>query len=720
MGSSSILGVGQSALNAAQTGLVTAGHNIANVNTPGYSRQVVVQGAAPGQDIGVGFIGKGADVVTIRRVFNEFLHNQVQSTQVSKSALDSYYAQIKQIDDMLADPTAGVSASIQDFFESIHDVGASRQAMLSSAQAMAARFQSVGARMDEMRQGINGQISTSIGVINSYAQQISSLNDAIEKAQGTAGEGKPANDLLDQRDQLILELSKETKVTVVKQNNSYNVFIGNGQALTVGTQVFKLVPVASSTDSSRLQVGYASNGTVSALSDSSLPGGRLGGLLEFRTNSLEPAQSALGRVAIGLAQTFNAQHQLGQDQTGALGSTFFTVATPTVNASSSNTGTATVAATISNVGQLTSSNYRLQRVNGVGGAGIDYVVTRLSDGQQSTFAGFPTTVDGVTFSNPAGTLNNGDDYLVQPTMAGATSFKVAINDIAKIAAGEPLRTSAASTNTGNAKITPSTVSSTVLLKPTQLSLTHNGTAAPGGALSGFPAGSTISVTSGGTTTSYPPGTASVPYNAGDTLTIDGVNLSVPTTAGAHTIARPTGTLTFNAGNLTGFPPNVDVKVTHADGTVTSYTSVTAATPVAYQSGDTISFGGVSFTMTGTPANGDSFVVENNTGGVGDNRNALRLGALQTANTLGGGTLTYSSAYTHMVSQIGNKTRELDVASKAEGKMLEQAVQAHQSESGVNLDEEAANLMRYQQAYQAAAKVMQTASQLFELLLTLGT
>jgi flagellar hook-associated protein 1 len=638
MGSTSILGVGQSALNAAQTGLVTTGHNIANVNTPGYSRQVVEQSAAPGQDIGVGFIGKGADVVTVRRVFNEFLHNQVLSTQVSKSSLDSYYAQMKQIDNMLADPTAGVASSVQEFFDSVQDVAsnpntaASRQAMLSSAQALASRFQSIGGRLDEMRQGINSQITTSVGVINNYAQQIANLNDAIEKAQGTAGEGKPANDLLDQRDQLIADLSKETKVTVVKQNNSYNVFIGTGQALTVGTQVFKLVPVTSPTDSSRLQIGYSSNGTVSTLSDTSLPGGKLGGLLEFRANSLEPAQNALGRVAIGLASTFNAQHQLGQDQTGALGGNFFTAASPTVNASSANTGTATVAATIVNAGLLTTSNYRLQRVNGVGGVGVDYVVTRQSDGQQTTFAAFPTTVDGITFSNPAGALVNGDDYLIMPTASGATEFKVSLNDISKIAAAAPIRTASPATNTGSGKISAGTVNST------------------------------------------------------------NVNLQQPVTI------TFTSATTFNVtGTGTGNPVGV-----------------------AYTDGGNITYNGWTVQITGTPASGDTFTIGPNTGGVGDNRNALQLGKLQTTNTLGNGTLTYSSAYTYMVSQVGNKTHELEVTSKAEEKMLEQAMQAHQSESGVNLDEEAANLMRYQQAYQAAAKVMQTASQLFELLLTLGT
>ncbi|OWW18799.1 hypothetical protein AYR66_04385 [Noviherbaspirillum denitrificans] len=180
---------------------------------------------------------------------------------------------------------------------------------------------------------------------------------------------------------------------------------------------------------------------------------------------------------------------------------------------------------------------------------------------------------------------------------------------------------------------------------------------------------------------------------------------------------PSVTLNYNAATneLTGFPAALPVNVT--SGGVT--TTFAAGTPVTYTAGATISFGNVSFSISGTPANNDQFTIGRNTTGVGDNRNALLLGALQTSNTLGNGSITFQGAYGQMVSQIGNKTHELEVSSKAETKMLEQAMQAQQAESGVNLDEEAANLMRYQQAYQAAAKVMQTAGQLFDLLLTLG-
>ncbi|RZI42146.1 hypothetical protein EGT07_16040 [Herbaspirillum sp. HC18] len=214
----------------------------------------------------------------------------------------------------------------------------------------------------------------------------------------------------------------------------------------------------------------------------------------------------------------------------------------------------------------------------------------------------------------------------------------------------------------------------------------------------------------------------MPFALGDSLSIDGIPVTFPTTAnGTFTFDSPTPTtLTFASGSLTGFPDYEDVTIVHADGTKQVVPGASPASSVSYKDGDTISFGGVSFTVSGTPVDGDQFTISPNTGGVGDNRNAVLLGGLQTKNTLANGTMTYSSAYTFMVSQVGNKTRELEVTSKAQDKILEQAVAAQQSESGVNLDEEAANLLRYQQAYQAAAKIMQTASELFNLLLNLGS
>ena len=642
---SNILSIGQSALAAAQAGISTTGNNIANAATPGYSRQVVVQGAALPQNFGYGFLGQGTQIDTIKRIYNDFQASQVRAAQSTNSSQSTYATQLQQVDNMLADPSAGLSPALQDFFKGVQNLAAnpasvpSRQAALSSGQSLVSRFQSLNDQLTQMNQGVNSQITSSVGVINTYAQKIAQLNDSIALAEGAAN-GQPANSLLDQRDQLMLDLSKEIQTTVVKQDDGkYNVFIGNGQPLVIGNQTFALKTTVSPTDPSRTEVAYATNGTSVIMGESSLSGGNLGGLLAFRSQSLDPAQNALGRVAIGLASDFNAQHRLGQDLHGNLGGDFFTVASPRVTASTTNTGTGALTATISSAGALTASDYRLNY------DGTNYKLTRVTDGAVTTFSAFPQTIDGVSL-NITGTPVAGDSFLIRPTVDGAKAINLAISDPSLIAAAAPIRTAAGSSNTGTGSIGAGAVDATYLATPPALPTTLTYSTGTPNVLNVSPA-TNVTVTSGGTSTTYAAG-ASVPYTAGAT----------------------------------------------------------------------VSFGGISFTLSGAPVNGDVFTITPNTGGVGDSRNALLLGALQTSNTLAGGTTTYQGAYSQLVSSVGNKTNELNVSSTASGNLLTSMVQAQQSVSGVNLDEEATNLLRYQQAYQAAGKVMQIASKMFDVLLTL--
>ncbi|MEC4721366.1 flagellar hook-associated protein FlgK [Noviherbaspirillum sp. CPCC 100848] len=732
---SSILSVGQSALAAAQAGLATTGHNIANANTPGYSRQVVVQATAGSQSTGAGYIGKGATVVDVRRVFSDLLASQVRSAQSTQNQIQTYYTQVSQINNQLADTTAGLSPVLQDFFKGLQDLAAnpnavaSRQAALSTAQALAARFNSLDSQLKEVAQGVNSQIASSVSEINTYAEQISKLNDAIEKASGNSG-GKISNDLLDQRDYAITELSKLTQTTVVAQGNSVNVFVGSGQPLVVGSKTLQLVTMRSETDASRLEVGYQANGTQVRLPDATLTGGKLGGLMEFRANSMDAAQNALGRVAVGLAASFNAQHRLGQDQAGTLGGDFFVQPSARVDANKNNAGPppAEVRGAITDASLLTTSDYSLTF------AGGNYTVKRLSDGVTTyTGAGFPgganQAIPGVTLSMPTA-ATAGDAFVIRPTVDGAAKFAVAIQDVSKIAAATPFRTAAPTTNTGSGKISAGELKSTALM-PATAGITLTYTNGVPGQVTGLPTNKPITVTTPGvppaapTVVTYPAGTASVDYAAGDTITVDGVSFGsipmpvAPATTTTTTISA-TATLTYDSATktLSGFSPNLDISVRHADGTTTNHPAG-SLTDIPYVDGDTFTTGGVSFTITGTPNDNDTFTISPNGNGVGDSRNAVLLGGLQTKNTLADGKATYQGAYAQLVSLIGNKTRELEVTNKAETAFLEQAETSLEAESGVNLDEEATNLIRFQQAYQAAAKVMQTASTLFDTLLTLG-
>jgi flagellar hook-associated protein 1 len=631
--STGIFGIGIGGLAAAQAGLVTTGHNITNANTPGFHRQAIVQSPAIPIFTGAGFFGQGVQVDTVMRVYNQYLDSQVASAQAQSSFLSTYHTQLAQIDNVIADSSAGLSPALQDFFQSVQAVAAnpsdvpSRQSMLSAGSALTARFNTLAGRFDELRNGVDAQLTSAVGSINSYAQQIAALNGKIQSVQVNANQ--PPNDLLDQRDALIGELNKLVGTSVVKQSDgTLNVFIGNGQNLVVGTQILTLTTAPAVDDPQRLDIAYNVGGSTTLLSPSTLQGGELGGLLAFRDNDLVAAQNAVGRVALGVAMTMNDQQRLGQDLNGALGTNLFIAPVPGVISKSSNTGTAVLGASITNISALTASDYRVTYT------GANYTVTRLADNTTTSYATLPQTVDGIAISIASGAAAAGDSYLIQPTRNAARDIAMNLSDPALIAAAAPIRTAAASTNTGSGVINAGTVNA-------------------------------------------PP-----PPNANLQQTV--------------TIAF-TGANTFSvSGTGTGNPVGV-----------------------AYTPGANITYNGWTIQIAGAPAAGDVFTIARNSGGVADGRNALLMAGLQTQNTLAGATTTFQGAYSQMVSQVGNKTQQIDITSQAQAKLVDQATQAQQALSGVNLDEEAANLLRYQQAYQAAGKMMQIASTLFQSLLDIG-
>lgn len=639
-----LFNVGVSGLNAAQAGILTASHNISNASTPGYSRQQILQATNVPMVTGTGFQGQGTHIQTISRIYDAFLGRQVLSAEASATEMDSYLAQIEQIDNILGDSSAGLSPALTAFFKGVQDVAANpssvpgRQSMLSAAQALVARFQSLDQRLSEIREGTNQQIIVQIGQINALTSQLADVNQRIIVAQ-TIGGNQPPNDLLDQRDLMIQELNKLVRVSTVTQSDgSFSVFMGNGQPLVVGTQAYQLRAVQAPDDPERTTVAIVGvGGTALILPESQVSGGSLGGLVSFRSQTLDAAQNAIGRIALTLAQNFNDQNKLGQDLTGALGQNLFTVSTPTVRSSSLNTGTGVATAGIdtSTVDRLTSSDYRL-----VFNGGVNYTLTRLSDNAVLVNgAPLPASVDGIAIA-VGGAPVAGDSFLIQPTRRGARDIAVAFSDPRQIAAAAPMRTATALANTGTASI------------------------------------------SSGTVNAPPPTNA----NLQQTVTI-----------------TFTGTATFNVTGIgVGLP----------------------ALGVAYTTGTDISYNGWTMQISGSPAVGDVFTVSANAGGVADNRNAMLMGTLQTRATMIGSstsspTASYQSAYSQLVGFVGSKTNEVQAIAAAQQGLLDHATQALQSTSGVNLDEEAANLLRYQQAYQASAKVLEIASRVFDEILALG-
>lgn len=628
-----IFGIGITGLQAAQQGLLTAGHNIANATTPGYTRQQIVQTNAQPQATGSGFIGSGTRVTTVQRIFSNFLNDEVLAAGTQSSELETYYSQIRQIDDLLADPTAGLSPALQDFFGAVQNVAAfpnvasARQALLSASSTLQSRFDVLDARMDELRDGANKDLTTSAQAITTYAKQIADLNQRITVARNAAG-GQPPNDLMDQRDELVLQLNQLVRTsTVVQDDGAYNIFIGSGQPLVAGTQAFTVETMPDPLNPASMTLGYRTPAGLAPLPEATLTGGRVGGLLAFRREALDPAQNALGRVAIAIAQTFNEQHGLGQDLTGALGGDFFAVRGPQVSSATFNGGTAQVSASFAAnaASALTTANYRLNY------DGANYTLINLSSNATQTFATLPQTIDGFILTLDSGAALAGDSFLIRPTQGAASTLQTLITDPGKIAAAAPIRTAQGSANTGTGKV-----------------------------------------------------------SAGVADNLD------PNLQQAVTITF-TGPNTYDvSGTGTGNP-----------------------TGLVYVPGQDISFNGWTIQISGAPTGGDSFSVGPNGGGSGDSRNMLLLAGLQTAKVMSGGSASYQTAYAGLVSQVGAKTQELETTSAAQATILKQSQTARDSYSGVNLDEEAANLIRYQQAYQAAGKVLAIASTLFDTLLELG-
>jgi flagellar hook-associated protein 1 FlgK len=628
----SLFGIGMSGLAAAQAGLVTTGHNIANSDTPGYHRQEVVQSNATPMFNGSGFIGQGVNVETVRRVYDSFLDGQANRADAQASYYAAFNAQVAQIDSLLSDPNAGLAPQLQQFFATVNDVSSnpssvpSRQAMISSANALASRFQALDNRLVEINSGVNAQIDSTVSSVNAYAREIASLNQRIS-ATGASPSQSP-NDLLDKRDQLVSELNKLVGATTVTQaDGNISVSIGSGQALVVGARAFALGTTQSPEVPNQTDVVYQTGNASVPLGPGTLTGGSLGALLAFRSSTLVDAQNQLGRIAAGLAETFNAQHALGQDLVGGMGGNFFAPPQATVTQHAANTGTATITAGIASATALTSSNYRLVYTGG------NYQVTRLSDNTMTTYASLPQTIDGVTIALGSGAPANGDSFLIEPTRAAAKNLTVAISDPTRIAAAAPMRTGSGTANTGTARISD--------------------------------------------------GVVNPPLNA---------NLQQPVT------------ITFTAAGT------FDV----------SGTGTGNPTGVAYTSGSAISYNGWTVQITGTPRAGDTFTIQPNTNGTSDSRNAGLLANLQVQNTLNNGTASYQAAYGQLTSAVGNTAAEMEIASNAQETIATRSRESQQALSGVNLDEEAANLLRYQQAYQASSKVIEVAQNMFETILRLGS
>ena len=441
------LSIGTSALTALQRAISTTGQNIANVNTEGYSRQSVVFGARPPQDIGVGYLGSGVQVSSIDRAYNQFLTSDVQQRTASSNYFQLFATTAGRIDEVLADPSTSLSEAMDSFFAAAESVSSSptsipeRQVMLSEAETLVQRFQYVVGRVDAVADELNSRIETSVAEINQLADGIATLNREIATATAR-GTGLP-NDLLDQRDVLVTRLSSLVRTTTQSQEDgALNVFIGRGQPLVIGGNAESLATQTDPQLSGTLRVTLSAGTAGSADVSNFLSGGELGAALNAAEELIEPTRRELNLLAVGFAETFNAIQENGDDLQGVDGVPFFTEVeglvqpAAAVNDSTPNSGNAAVTFSVTDVTQLTGDSYKLEYT----AAGV--TLQNLTTNTVTTLGGSPATVDGfdITYDplvlNGDPGANEGDAFVIDPVFQAARLIEVKIDDPALIAAAK--------------------------------------------------------------------------------------------------------------------------------------------------------------------------------------------------------------------------------------------------------------------------------------------
>lgn len=612
-----LLGTGISGLLASRVALDTTSHNIANVNTPGYSRQLVDFSARAPQQAGGLFIGQGVDVVGVQRAYSQYLTAALWNQGSSLQRADTFNQLTGDLNNLLGGNN-NLQTALDSFYASVQDVAnnpssaPTRQALLSKATSLAGTFHTLDQQLGQQWAQVNRRISDSVASINNLSSGIAELNRQIESATGT---GQSPGDLLDRRDELLRQLSEQVQVTTSTQGNSINVFVGNGQALVSGGTAHALETAANPYDSTRVEVVASTGASLSG----QLSGGSLGGLLDYRSNVLEPTRNKLGQIAVAFASAVNAQHRQGMDLNGQLGGDLFTLPQPQGLPASANAGSAELAVAIADVSQLGANDYTL-RYDGSAWS------LRTSGGTPVAMTGSGSAADPFVFDGLQVTVSGaaaaGDSFSVRPTANAAGGLQLAISSTDQLAMAAPVKVVAQVGNSATAKVSVSDVGDADLLATTQID---------------FIDASTYSINGAG-----------------------------------------------------------------------SY---------AYTPGSPIQLHGWSLALDGAPAAGDRFTVKANGDGAGDNSNALALGKTADLGVLAGGTLSAGDAYAGMIADNGTVGAQAQVNLDAQTSLYQQASQAQSSVAGVNLEEEASNLIRYQQSYQAAAQVISTANTIFDTLIS---
>ncbi len=622
-----LLNTGKSALFAFQRALSTTSHNIANVNTDGYSRQRVEFQAMPGDPQSSNSPGSGVRISNIERISDQFASARVSSATSAHAEQEVQYTLASRLDNLVATEGMSIAPALNNFFNSIQDANAdpssiaTREVVLENTNQLAERFQSMQAQLDDTQTEVNNRTREAVIQVDQYAQSIADLNGRIV-ATSSGQNTQQAHDLRDQREQLVNKLSEYMDVdTLIQDSGAMSVFVGKGLSLVTENEAQSMSTVRDSLYPDRVQVQMG-EGAGAQLLTAQVQGGIIGGLNEFSSETLSHAKHDLGRLALVIADEMNQQHALGVDLDGDPGGDLFGSADPEIFADTNNSGTGVIQARISDTEALEASDYVLRF------DGANFTATRSVDGETTTTS-LPLRLDGISLS-VSGTPVAGDVFVVSATGRAAGSMSALLNSSDNLALSGQLATTSSINNLGDSQVSPATITDS-----------------------------------------------------------QDIGLATPVD------------IVFTSENT------YDILDPNSGAVLVGGASYLEDSPIALN--------GWEVSISGDARAGDTHRIEPNLSGRGDNSNGLSLVQMQTALTING-TESFSDAYGSLISRIGSNTSLAATRSNALEALRDNAVARQQATQGVSLDEEAIDLTRYQQAYQASAQIISTSENMFQSIL----
>jgi flagellar hook-associated protein 1 FlgK len=657
---------GVSGLLSAQQQLATTGNNIANVNTEGYARQRTEQGAAVGNYNGGNFVGSGTYVQDITRLYDQFSYKEQLLNKSNLGNADSISLDLNQLNEIMSFSSEAIDGSIQRFYQAVNsiadnpnDIGL-RNIALSQANVLAQDFNSISNNLDQLEKSTNGEIEEMASKISQISLDLAKINEQILQNKDISQTGQP-NDLLDKRDQLVNELGEYTSVSTIEDTHGVmTVMIGNGATLVAGITPLTVSVEAGISDplQTRLQLN-SRNGKVAL--DASKLGGAIAAKIEYRDEHITQARSELNRLAMAVSQTLNQSQAQGLDLNEEQGLDIFTdinstlLQTSRVLSSSKNSGSVEAGINITDVSLVPTNEFSVKY------DGSDYIMTNTRDGSTTTLVettpGVYPTEFGFEFIVNSGTPNANDSFTLRPTENSAALMKVTLNDPKGIAASSAIEAQADDNNVSNGSV------------------------------------SIVNVTD-------PEVARSFTDTINADLTVD-VYESAP------------GVFDYRVFNAATPPPAATIASGSfaAGSTAVIDMPPSPATP-AFQ-----------IEIAGLPVGQGALAREKFTisdaFGSGNASNATLMAATQEEQILGGGKQTFSQALATATAQVGSSASSAELIADTAQALFTQAYNRNQSNSGVNLDEEAANLLKYQQAYQASSQIISVANTIFDTLLAVS-